>query len=59
MAEQVYATLLLTDSYLPGALVLANSLRDAGATRKLAVLVTPTTVSVEVKAELAVRLYSL
>jgi glycogenin glucosyltransferase len=53
MAEQVYATLLLTDSYLPGALVLANSLRDAGATRKLAVLVTPTTVSVEVKAELA------
>jgi len=52
MSEQVYATLLLTDSYLPGALVLANSLRDAGATRKLAVLVTPTTVSPEVKTEL-------
>jgi glycogenin glucosyltransferase len=52
MAEQVYATLLLSDSYLPGALVLAQSLRDAGATRKLAVLVTPTTVSTEVITEL-------
>lgn len=53
MAEQVYATLLLTDAYLPGALVLAASLRDAGATRKLAVLVTPRSVSNEVKTELA------
>ncbi|KAL6863211.1 glycogenin glucosyltransferase [Amphichorda felina] len=38
--EQVYATLLLSDSYLPGALVLAHSLRDARTTKKLAVLVT-------------------
>ncbi|KAF5590493.1 glycogenin-2 beta [Fusarium subglutinans] len=43
----VYATLLLSDSYLPGALVLAHSLRDAGASRKLAVLVTLDTVSAD------------
>jgi glycogenin glucosyltransferase len=43
--EQIYATLLLSDSYLPGALVLAHSLRDAGANRKLAVLVTLDSVS--------------
>ncbi|KAF5620313.1 glycogenin-2 beta [Fusarium tjaetaba] len=46
-AEHVYATLLLSDSYLPGALVLAHSLRDAGASRKLAVLVTLDTVSAD------------
>ncbi|KAF4430928.1 glycogenin-2 beta [Fusarium acutatum] len=45
--EHVYATLLLSDSYLPGALVLAHSLRDAGASRKLAVLVTLDTVSAD------------
>ncbi|KAH7309449.1 nucleotide-diphospho-sugar transferase [Stachybotrys elegans] len=45
--EQVYATLLLSDSYLPGALVLAHSLRDALATRKLAVLVTLDSVSAD------------
>ena len=28
----------MSDSYLPGAVVLANSLRDAGTTKKLAVL---------------------
>ena len=44
--------LLLTDTYLPGALVLAHSLRDAGTTKKLAVLVTPDTVSAEVIAQL-------
>ncbi|KAK6527706.1 glycogenin glucosyltransferase [Orbilia ellipsospora] len=38
--EEVYCTMLLTDSYLPGAQVLAHSLRDGGATRKLAVLAT-------------------
>ncbi|KAF4451906.1 hypothetical protein F53441_5225 [Fusarium austroafricanum] len=43
--EHVYATLLLSDSYLPGALVLAHSLRDARAHRKLAVLVTLDSVS--------------
>ncbi|KAK6356954.1 glycogenin glucosyltransferase, variant 2 [Orbilia javanica] len=37
---EVYCTLLLTDGYLPGAQVLAHSLRDGGATRKLAILVT-------------------
>ncbi|XP_044721919.1 glycosyl transferase family 8 domain-containing protein [Hirsutella rhossiliensis] len=45
--EQIYATLLLGDSYLPGALVLAHSLRDAGATNKLAVLVTLDSVSAD------------
>ncbi|KAF5018924.1 hypothetical protein F66182_9089 [Fusarium sp. NRRL 66182] len=43
--EHVYATLLLSDSYLPGALVLAHSLRDAGTHHKLAVLVTLDSVS--------------
>ncbi|RPA88146.1 nucleotide-diphospho-sugar transferase [Ascobolus immersus RN42] len=37
--EQVYATLLLNDDYLPGAIVVAHSLRDGGASRKLAILV--------------------
>ncbi|KAI5867141.1 glycosyltransferase family 8 protein [Durotheca rogersii] len=50
--EDVYATLLLSDSYLPGAVVLAHSLRDAGTTKKLAVLVTLDTVSEEVVTEL-------
>ncbi|KAH8888869.1 hypothetical protein GQ53DRAFT_235278 [Thozetella sp. PMI_491] len=50
--EDVYASLLLTDSYLPGALVLAHSLRDAGTTKKLAVLVTLDTVSAEVVTQL-------
>ncbi|TWU74707.1 glycogenin glucosyltransferase [Metarhizium rileyi] len=43
--EQLYATLLLSDSYLPGALVLAHSLRDAGTTKPIAVLVTLDSVS--------------
>ncbi|KAK5995854.1 Glycogenin-1 [Cladobotryum mycophilum] len=50
--EQVYATLLLNDSYLPGALVLAHSLRDAGTSKKLAVLVTLDSVSAEAVAKL-------
>ncbi|KAL1840734.1 hypothetical protein VTJ49DRAFT_174 [Mycothermus thermophilus] len=45
--EDVYASLLLTDTYLPGALVLAHSLRDAGTTKKLACLVTSDSVSAE------------
>ncbi|KAM3545647.1 hypothetical protein ARSEF1564_001462 [Beauveria bassiana] len=45
--EQVYATLLLTDSYLPGALVLAHSLRDAGTARKLVVFFTLDSVSAD------------
>ncbi|KAF2020384.1 glycosyltransferase family 8 protein [Aaosphaeria arxii CBS 175.79] len=45
--EDVYCTLLMSDSYLPGAAVLANSLRDAGTTKKLAVLITLETLSAE------------
>ncbi|ORY71765.1 family 8 glycosyl transferase [Pseudomassariella vexata] len=37
--EDVYLTLLLNDTYLPGALVLAHSLRDGGTTKKLGVMV--------------------
>lgn len=37
--EDVYATLLMNDQYLPGALVVAHSLRDAGTTKKIAVLI--------------------
>ncbi|KAJ3577441.1 hypothetical protein NPX13_g3127 [Xylaria arbuscula] len=47
--EDVYATLLLTDTYLP---VLAHSLRDAGTTKKLAALVTLDSVSAEAITEL-------
>ncbi|KAI9645892.1 glycogenin glucosyltransferase [Ciborinia camelliae] len=50
--EDVYATLLLTDTYLPGVLVLAHSLRDAGTTKKIAVLVTTDSVTSESMAEL-------
>ncbi|ESZ90522.1 hypothetical protein SBOR_9091 [Sclerotinia borealis F-4128] len=50
--EDVYATLLLTDTYLPGALVLAHSLRDAGTTKKIAVLVTTDSVTSESMIEL-------
>lgn len=50
--EDVYATLLLTDTYLPGALVLAHSLRDAGTTKKIAVLVTVDSVTSESMTEL-------
>ncbi|KAI5458402.1 hypothetical protein BGZ63DRAFT_426806 [Mariannaea sp. PMI_226] len=50
--NHVYATLLLSDSYLPGALVLAHSLRDAGTQHKLAVLVTLDSVSAESVAQL-------
>ncbi|GAB1314363.1 glycogenin glucosyltransferase [Madurella fahalii] len=50
--EDVYASLLLTDNYLPGALVLAHSLRDAGTTKKLAVLVTLDSVSADVITQL-------
>ncbi|TVY42707.1 Glycogenin [Lachnellula occidentalis] len=51
-AEDVYATLLLSDTYLPGALVLAHSLRDAGTTKKLAVLITEDSVSADAIAQL-------
>ncbi|KAI9806356.1 MAG: hypothetical protein M1825_006471 [Sarcosagium campestre] len=40
-----YVTLLLNDGYLPGAVVLAHSLRNAGTTKQLAVMVSLDTVS--------------
>lgn len=42
----------MSDSYLPGARVLANSLRDAGTTKKLAVLITLDTLSADTISEL-------
>ncbi|KAH4258411.1 hypothetical protein HBI70_231530 [Parastagonospora nodorum] len=45
--EDVYCTLLMSDSYLPGAVVLAHSLRDAGTKKKLAVLITLETLSAD------------
>ncbi|KAI9684222.1 MAG: glycogenin glucosyltransferase [Trizodia sp. TS-e1964] len=43
--QDVYCTLLLSDDYLPGALVLAHSLRDAHTSKKLAVMVTRDSIS--------------
>lgn len=45
MPEDVYCTLLLNDAYLPGVEVLAHSLRDAGTTKRLAVMVVLASVS--------------
>lgn len=42
----------MSDSYLPGAAVLAHSLRDAGTTKKLAVLATLDTLSTDTVTEL-------
>ncbi|KAJ5625541.1 hypothetical protein N7510_001850 [Penicillium lagena] len=41
--DAVYCTLLLSDHYLPGAMVLAHSLRDNGTKAKLVALFTPNT----------------
>lgn len=46
--------LLLNDSYLPGALVLAHSLRDALTTKRLAILVTLDSVSADAITQLKV-----
>ncbi|KAI5291857.1 glycogenin glucosyltransferase [Ascosphaera aggregata] len=43
--DAAYCTILLTDNYLPGAMVLAHSLRDNGSTARLAALVTADTLS--------------
>ncbi|KAJ5242650.1 uncharacterized protein N7469_000977 [Penicillium citrinum] len=48
----VYCTLLLSDHYLPGAMVLAHSLRDNGARAKLVALFTPDTLRQETIDEL-------
>ncbi|KAK6849609.1 hypothetical protein PG995_013442 [Apiospora arundinis] len=45
--EDVYLTLLMNDTYLPGALVLGHSLRDAGTSKKLGAMVTLDTVAAE------------
>jgi len=37
--EDIYCTLVLNDGYLPGAAVLAHSLRDTGSTKKLACMI--------------------
>ncbi|SLM39851.1 Nucleotide-diphospho-sugar transferases [Lasallia pustulata] len=39
--QDAYCTLLMSNEYLPGAAVLARSLRDAGTKKQLAVLITP------------------
>ncbi|KAK0320422.1 glycogenin glucosyltransferase [Friedmanniomyces endolithicus] len=43
VGEDVYCTLVMTDAYLPGAAVLAHSLRDTGTTHPLVCLITPST----------------
>ncbi|KAK5125414.1 hypothetical protein LTR85_000523 [Meristemomyces frigidus] len=50
--EDVYCTLVMTDAYLPGAAVLAHSLRDAGTKQKFACLVTQDTLRASTIAEL-------
>jgi hypothetical protein len=54
---QCYMTLVMSDSYLPGAMVLGHSLRDTGTTRNLVALVTLDTVSLDVINELKVSLH--
>ncbi|SMR52648.1 unnamed protein product [Zymoseptoria tritici ST99CH_1E4] len=51
-SEDVYCTLVLTDAYLPGAAVLAHSLRDGGTTKKLACLVLQDSLQLETIQEL-------
>ncbi|KAF2668532.1 nucleotide-diphospho-sugar transferase [Microthyrium microscopicum] len=47
-----YMTLVMSDSYLPGAMVLGHSLKDAGATKDLVALVTLETLSIDTLDEL-------
>jgi hypothetical protein len=51
-SDQCYMTLVMSDSYLPGAMVLGHSLRDSSATNELVALVTLDTLSIEVIDEL-------
>jgi len=55
MGEHCYMTLVMSDSYLPGAMVLAHSLIDTGTTKTLVALVTLDTVSKDVIDELKAR----
>ncbi|KAF4549352.1 Glycogenin-like protein [Elsinoe fawcettii] len=50
--DEAYCTLVMTDSYLPGAAVLAHSLRDSGTKKKLAALVTLQTLRADTIEEL-------
>ncbi|KAG8534101.1 uncharacterized protein KY384_000945 [Bacidia gigantensis] len=43
--SEAYCTLLLSDEYLPGAMVLAHSLRDQGTKKQLAILITLDSIS--------------
>lgn len=54
LADRKLEQMLLNDLYLPGALVLAHSLRDAGTDKKLAVLVTLDSVSASAISQLEV-----
>jgi glycogenin len=53
--RQCYMTLVMSDNYLPGAMVLGHSLRDAGCMKELVALVALDTLSVDVVDELKVR----
>ncbi|MCJ1331629.1 glycogenin glucosyltransferase [Thelotrema lepadinum] len=44
-SQHAYCTLLMTDSYLPGAMILAHSLRDNGTHKQLVALVTLDSIS--------------
>jgi len=52
--RQCYMTLVMSDNYLPGAMVLGHSLIDAGCKKELVALVTLNTLSVDVVDELKV-----
>ncbi|KAI9492705.1 glycogenin 1, isoform CRA_c [Zychaea mexicana] len=56
--KEAYVTLVATDSYVPGALVLAHRLRDLGTVKHLACLVTPI-VSSQARALLVPRFHHL
>lgn len=51
-SDAVYATLVMTDSYLPGAMVLGHSLRDRGAKAKLVACVLLNNLSLDTISEL-------
>ncbi|EEP77180.1 hypothetical protein UREG_02029 [Uncinocarpus reesii 1704] len=50
--EAIYCTLLMSDSYLPGAMVLARSLRDHGTQAKIVALITPESLQAQTIEEL-------
>lgn len=53
--EDVYCTLVMSDNYLPGAAVLAKSLRDCGTRKKLACLIDQQGLKSSTVTELQVR----